>query len=216
MKEHTEIEIIEPSQSLPNQRRYKRFEAPSVQPEDINNILDMCISSLKGKPAKYEESPKGLEDFRQASIDYFEYLAAVNHDPQTENFLVPDIESWACFIGITRMTLLNYEKNRSQEWKDTIRQFKEAIASIKKQLAFRQKIPSVIAMFDLTNNHNYVNSNEFKISNQIEDTKPKSISLKDLPDLEEFSKKYDSEHGTPESDIDKSKKQFEYWDSASE
>lgn len=191
----------ETRQLLPENRKYKRFETPEVKSEDINNVLEMCISSLKGHQAKYPDNAQGLEEFKQASIDYLQYIASVNNEPCTENFLVPDVESWACYLGLTRMTILTYEKNRGADWQYLIAQVKEAIASCKKQLAFRQKIPSVIAMFDLTNNHGYVNSNEFKIQPQVEVSKRRGISREEFEEQRrkinlEYEKKFPTTDNT--------------------
>lgn len=133
--------------------------------DDLNAVLDLSIRSIKlGRPAKFNDDIQGLEDFKQASIEYLEHVRRVNNDPGNENHLIPDIESWATFLGTTRATILAYEKTRSDDWKDFISLVKGAITACKKQLAFRQKIPTVLALFDLTNNSGYVNSSEFKLS----------------------------------------------------
>lgn len=155
-----------------------------VIPDDLNSILDMSIKSIKlGRTPKFPETAQGLEDFKQASVDYLEYVREVNNDPENEHHLVPDIESWATFLGTTRRTILTYEKCRSEEWTDYIALVKGAITACKKQLAFRQKIPTVLAMFDLTNNSGYVNSSEFRLSAQEMNSEPRLLSATDLPNL---------------------------------
>ena len=81
---------------------------------------------------------------------------------ENEEKLIPDIEGWCIFLGITKQTILNYAK-RSQNWADTIEYIKESILAAKKQLAFRFKIPPVVYLNDVSNNHNYLNTNEFKL-----------------------------------------------------
>ena len=155
-----------------------------VIPDDLNSILDMSIKSIKlGRTPKFPETAQGLEDFKQASVDYLEYVRKVNNDPDNEHHLVPDIESWATFLGTTRRTILTYEKTRNEEWTDYIALVKGAITACKKQLAFRQKIPTVLAMFDLTNNSGYVNSNEFKLSAQSFNNESRLLSATELPNL---------------------------------
>lgn len=147
------------------QKEYKRF-AP--EPIGANNTLDavlnVTIDSLKqGRPPAYSDTEQGLEDFKQTTINYFQFVKDTNANPDIEKMLVPDIEALCTFLGITRATLLTYEKQRDSDWQDFIKQTKNAIAACKKELAFHQQIPPVIAMFDLTNNHSYVNSSEFRI-----------------------------------------------------
>ena len=153
--------------------------------DDLNSILDMSIQSIKlGRPAKFPETDQGLEDFKQASIDYLEYVRKTNNDESNEHHLIPDIESWATFLGTNRMTILNYEKSRGDDWKDFIALVKGAITAVKKQLAFRQKIPTVLALFDLTNNSGYVNSSEFKLTPNMEEVR-KPLTAAELPRLGE-------------------------------
>lgn len=164
------------------QKRPKLKDIPIVA-DDLNSVLDMSIRSLKmGRPAKFEESEQGLQDFKEASISYLEYVRETNNNPDNENHLIPDIESWATFIGTTRMTIINYEKSRGQDWKDFIALIKGAITACKKQLAFRQKIPTVLALFDLTNNSDYVNSSEFKLKPEVFEP-TRALSDAELPRL---------------------------------
>lgn len=135
-----------------------------ILPDDLNAILDMSIKSIKlGRPAKFENTSEGLQDFKQASIAYLEFVRETNNNPDNENKLVPDIESWATFLGTTRKTICDYERDRDEQWKEFIALIKGAITAAKKQLAFRQKIPTVLAMFDLANNSGYVNTAEYKL-----------------------------------------------------
>ena len=98
------------------------------------------------------------------------------------------------FLGITKQTVLNYAK-RSQDWADTIEYIKESILAAKKQLAFRFKIPPVVYLNDVSNNHDYLNTNEFKLvtSNKNNEMTPtrtraeiaaKYADFKELPDQE--------------------------------
>lgn len=146
--------------------RPKLKDIPIVA-DDLNAVLDLSIRSIKlGRPAKFNDDMQGLEDFKQASIEYLEHVRKVNNSPDNENHLIPDIESWATYLGTTRATILTYEKSRGEEWQEFIALIKGAITACKKQLAFRQKIPTVLALFDLTNNSGYVNSSEFKLATE--------------------------------------------------
>lgn len=137
-----------------------------LETNDMSVILDMAIAETTarmGRPAEYENSKVGLERFIQKSIDFFEHVNAVNANPELEQKLIPDIENWAIFLGVTRQTLWAYEQ-RGGEWKDVIQYYKTIITATKKQLAFSYKLPPVVAIFDLCNNSGYVNSNEFKLT----------------------------------------------------
>ena len=155
-----------------------KLQEVMIVPDDLNSILDMSIKSIKlGRPAKFADDMQGLEDFKQASIEYLEYVRRTNNDEANEHNLIPDVESWATYIGTTRATILTYEKTRNEEWQDFIALVKGAITACKKQLAFRQKIPTVLALFDLTNNSGYVNSSEFKLKPDISGGYKQEITL---------------------------------------
>ena len=51
------------------------------------------------------------------------------------------------------------------------------IAAVKKQLSFNYKIPTVLAVFDLCNNHGYMNTSEFRISTQTTPEQEKTALL---------------------------------------
>ena len=138
-----------------------------LETNDMTAILNMTIevsTKRAGRPAEYPNTKQGLDEFIQCTIDYFEYVNTVNANPDLERKLIADIESWSVFLGITRQTLWIYEQ-RGGEWADCIQYYKNAIGAVKKQLALNYKIPPMIYVFDATNNHNYVNSTEFKLDN---------------------------------------------------
>lgn len=131
--------------------------------EAIGNVVRFSLKRSGGRPAIFSSSQQGLEEFRKKSIEYFDYVAAVNQGKEAEKALVPDIESWATYLGTTRQSIFRYEQ-RGREWRETIQLFKNAIASVKKQLGLHYKIPPMIFAFDFANNHGYVNTNEFKLT----------------------------------------------------
>lgn len=75
------------------------------------------------------------------------------------------------YLGITRKTLNLYQKERGTDWKDAIDLVKNAIMSVKKELAFHQQIPTVYAIFDQVNNSDYRNVSEFKLVPETENDK---------------------------------------------
>ncbi len=66
---------------------------------------------------------------------------------------VADIESFAVYLGVTRDELTELE-NTVGCGRD-ISLAKSKIAAIKKQLAFKGKIPAAVLSFDFKNNHGY-------------------------------------------------------------
>lgn len=137
-----------------------------LETDDTTAILDMIIDASerrKGRPFVYPNTPQGLEQFANDTKNYFEYVNNVNSNPNLKQKLIPDIENWAVYLGITRQTILSYEQ-RGGAWSDCISFFKNAIGALKKQLALNYKIPPMVYVFDATNNHGYVNSNEFKLT----------------------------------------------------
>ena len=152
---------------LDSYQRYDMTEAG--EPDNISPIIDMAIKRLKGRPAAYEESPAGLEMFKNECIGYFAYIQEQNQRPDCKK-IVPDIEGLALYLGITRKTLNQYERNRGNDWKEQIDKIKNAIMAVKKELAFHQQIPTVYAIFDQVNNGDYRNVSEFKLLPESKDT----------------------------------------------
>jgi len=153
-------------------QQYKGHKSAKCLPlecDDTTAILTMIIdksTARMGRPCQYSNDKRGLEEFVQNTIEYFEYVNTVNSNPDLDKKLIPDIESWAVYLGITRNTILNYEQ-RGGNWLDVIQFYKNAIASVKKQLALTFKVPPMIMAFDFTNNHGYCNTNEFKLTTEV-------------------------------------------------
>lgn len=79
------------------------------------------------------------------------------------------------------MTILTYEKTRGEDWKQFIGLMKSAIVACKKQLAFRQKIPTVLIIFDLVNNADYFNVSEYKLQLAPKEEERKVLRADELP-----------------------------------
>jgi hypothetical protein len=134
---------------------------------DLEGINQMIITSLKkngGRPAVFPNTKQGLEDFRQQTLKFFEHIAEINTRNGLERGVIPDVELWCGYMGITRTTLFTYQNTRGEDWKTTIETIKNYIAAYKKQMALTYKVPPMIAVFDLVNNHSYHNTNEVKLT----------------------------------------------------
>lgn len=145
-------------------KKYSKVHEEVGDMADLGALLDVSIEQVKnrvdGKPPTYEDSTTGLAAFMDATRQYFEYIRDCNL--VNEQKLYPDIEGWCIFLGITRQTVLNYAK-RNEYWRESIAYVKDAILAAKKQLAFRFKIPPVVYLNDVSNNHEYLNTSEFKL-----------------------------------------------------
>ena len=163
----------------------KRGEVLPLEKDDMTAVLTLVRHSLaehRGAAAKYENTAEGLERFKDKTMEYLQCIDDVNRGLEAGKHMVPDLESWALYCGICRKTLFNYE-SRGGEWRMFVRQVKDGLTAIKKQLAFRGKLPPVVLFFDLTNNSDYVNASEFKISKP-EPEEKKVIRLEDIDSLE--------------------------------
>lgn len=169
--------------------RKQKYEP--LEPTDINDLLEMSLESLQrtrkdGRPAVYEDSERGLLMFQERTEEYFEYIEKRNNAHADEKYprIIPDIESWCTFLGISRKTVCVYEQQRGEEWQKYIGLVKNAIAGIKKQLASKGKMPVVYAIFDLCNNHSYSNTSEFKV--ETVPTQQKEILVMQKNDIEQI------------------------------
>lgn len=83
---------------------------------------------------------------RMADIYFTEYLPSREKE-------IPDVESFAVFLGISREELLSYES-------EELFYILTRIAGAKKQLAMNGRIPASVFTFDFKNNHGYGEKNE--------------------------------------------------------
>lgn len=166
-------------------KTYKRQGyAPDLSESDnISAVTNILLETVKaGRPAAYEDSETGLEAFKQNTIDYLQYVQNVN-ESDIEKKVMIDIESWSCYLGITRATIASYERTRGERWKEFISVVKNGIAAAKKEAAFHGQLQPMIAVFDLANNHNYKNTNEFKLEVEPKEQDRPMISGDELPRL---------------------------------
>ena len=139
--------------------------ATATNGTEIAATLNASIRAFKQGIVAYEDSQEGLERFRKDSENYLTYVQATNESAAQSSIggAIPDVEAWAAHLGITRMTISRYER-RGGDWETTIANMKGIITACKKQLALAGKMPPVLAIFDLTNNSDYVNASEFRLS----------------------------------------------------
>ena len=142
------------------------FEYEAACADDLESLLTLAVQSARGNGVcKYPHTPEGLALFKEKSIRFLEYVRDQNRiaDDEGKRRLVPSIEAWACYCGISRQTILEYQKQRSQDWKDFVVWMKNAIQGCKSQLAICGKVPPAIFIFDSVNNSGYANTDTIRI-----------------------------------------------------
>ncbi len=161
------------SEIFKTQENYKRkrgegFVTLPMSGDDVSDILQLAMDTAqKQGVTRYENSERGLEAFRQRSLDYFQYIKEQNETADSEGSarVIPSIESWAVFMGMSRMAILTYEKQRGDAWRDVIAYFKNCIQACRAQLADRGKIPVIAHIFSAVNSlSGYANTSEIKVT----------------------------------------------------
>lgn len=153
---------------LPKEHKRKNMQPPVLPSADeITALLDIARQSVSShRPAVYPDTKEGLEAFKDKVEQYFDFIDETNNaleDPS--RYLFPDIEGLAVYAGITRATLATYGKRQS-DFGLYIARVKDSIAMIKKSMALKNRMSPVLAIFDLVNNHHYINASEFHLVNE--------------------------------------------------
>lgn len=137
--------------------------------EKCNNLHRM------GRPPKYET----LDEFLGVIDAFWEVIKTAN---QEGTKLIPDVEGFCCFAGISRRTLLDWKDRRAGEYADTIDRLLTQIAFAKKQNALKGKIPPIVFATDFNNNHGYTQKQELVVS--------PNNPLGDIADEKELKQRY--------------------------
>ena len=143
------------------------FNAERARGDDIESVVTLAIETAEGnKIHGYSNDDAGLSEFKRQSIDFLKYIREQNQiaDDEGKRRLLPSIEAWATFAGISRQTILTYQKCRSEEWQDFITWMKNALQGCKSQLAHCGKIPPLIYIFDSVNNSGYQNTAQVQVT----------------------------------------------------
>jgi len=179
-----------------------KTEVLPVQLSDTESLLSLIIQTgdemrVNGQ-AKYENSPEGLQKFKERTTDYFRFLLEQNKraDDLNEVRLLPSVESWSLYLGVSRVCILQYEK-RGDAWLQYIQWVKNAIVSVKLQLAENHKLQPLLFLFDTLNNSPmYRNTNQIELV-QVPDEKD-SLTMQETPEM--IAEKYRSRLADLQSD----------------
>lgn len=171
---------------------YKRFK-PGRDYEEIDTaqavaLCDMMLDGFRnavteagkgkgGRPRKLET----VEEFRTVAENYINYI---KERALQGVRLIPDIEGFCAFAGISRETLNDWERTRPGAYSDTIKIFKNTVAAYKKQLAFNGEIPPIVFATDFNNNHGYTQAAQkidLNLGKQAEQLPEKADIIRRLP-----------------------------------
>jgi len=147
---------------------YKEFldsgDISAIEPNDIVACIEVIRNRRSrhsgkgvGSQGKYEH----VEDLSFAIEAYWDFIA-VSWAKGID--VIPDIEGVASFIGVSRNTMREWELRNYKNFAQVLAQLRTDIASTKKQLALRGKIPPVVFATDFNNNHDYVQKQEVAIT----------------------------------------------------
>lgn len=157
-------EIVRRDEAGVRIQTYSRFQENKdylpVCASEENAIISVILDRFRpGKTSyrKYED----LEEFKQVVNDYFTYIQLNNENGSK---LIPDITGFCLFAGIHRTTLDDWITRRPGDYAETVRMLKNAIAAYKSQLAFQNKIPPVVFIASMNNDHNWTTTNKVEIS----------------------------------------------------
>jgi len=164
-----------------NEKTFKPLEGT-----ELIATYQLAIKNMKrgSNQKKYTTA----EQLAQAIIEYWEYLMEQN---LKGNPLIPDVEGMATFIGVTRTTLLKYEKSDTPGFAEIVSQAKNDIASCKKQMGQQGLIPPIVMAMDFNNNHGYTQKQEVVVTpnNPLGDRTPTQELMGKYMDLIEDGEK---------------------------
>lgn len=138
---------------------YRRFKEDidylPIDPDEMVTMLEFEKNNCKriGRPPVFS----CIEELQGAIEAFWDYLIHANRNG---NALIPDVEGLASFLGVSRDTLNEWERNNFQGFASTIKRAKNSIASCKKQLALKGRIPTIVFATDFNNNHGYTQKQE--------------------------------------------------------
>lgn len=141
---------------------------PPENVDEMTQTIEMGLSAIRktgGRAAKYPEDEKGLKEFYDRGLEYFEEINKLNATKSKDQRpVVPDFEAFSIWLGISRVTLFMYEK-RGGKWAELIGIFKTLIVSARKQLVTSYKVPPLWEIFNLVNNGvQYQNTSQITIN----------------------------------------------------
>lgn len=184
------------------------YELDLENTNDLGAVIQLGIQGIQNynisNPPKYEDSPKGLQDFKEKVIEYLRYVEEINSNEDLEKKVVVDIEGMCGWCGISRQTFSKYAK-RGYGWSEFIEYIKTQILAFKKQLAFTNKTPPIFAIFDIINNGDgeYVNTSQIEVKPSVKNEEIYYLPNERVERLKlEYGKKFDKDNKDNDEEID--------------
>lgn len=187
-----EDKIIRRDENGVRKQNYSRFEEGKdylpVCASEEDAITSVIIDRFRPGRTSYRKY-EDLDEFKQVIVDYFTYIQKNNAEGSK---LIPDVTGFCLFAGIHRSTLSDWITRRSGEFADTVMMLKNAIAAYKTQLAHQNKIPAVVFIASMNNDHNWTNNAKVEL------TAPRNPSEATVP-IDDIRKLLQSQGNTDNS-----------------
>lgn len=135
-----------------------------VQSGGMRAIYEMARRNVEEFEGKADGEPRyqTLDELKRGIQGYWDFLIS---QVDSEDELIADTEGLCQFLGISRRTLLNWEKQNYNGFANLIAETRTAIAACNKQIAKKGKMPALVFMADFNNNHEYVQKQQVEIEN---------------------------------------------------
>ena len=116
-------------------------------------IASVCFYRRPSDPNRWVTAPKFVSAAElQGAVDaYFEIMFQA---ATSGSDLIPDTEHLYLFLGVTKGTIARWKKE-NPEFCDIFEDALNRVLVVKKQLAMHNKIPQLVYMSDIQNNHGY-------------------------------------------------------------
>jgi len=147
----------------------------SIEPDDLTPILDQFIEQGEAKRVGRQPTYENKFQLQDAIQLYWQYL---RDSYQNGAKIIPDVEGACSYLGISRKLLNKWERDNYRDFTETIIDLKNKIATAKKQLGLKGKIPPLVLALDMNNNHDYVQKQEVVVNTDYDNED--NIPLEDL------------------------------------
>lgn len=93
-----------------------------------------------------------------------EYWIFVLEERSKGHDVIPDVEHFASFLGVSRYTLIEWKRNNKNGFSDPLEMAFNDIAAVKNQLVMHGELNPMTWVAMMNNNHGYTQNNKLEIS----------------------------------------------------
>lgn len=137
------------------------FIASGEVPEIVKAMTYVPMTG-RGHEGVWQNAPRFVSAAELAgAIDA--YFTVIYNAATAGSDVIPDVEMLAAFLGSSRTEMMTWGKKDSEMGR-VLDQALNRIAAIKKQLAMHNKIPSLVYLSDMQNNHGYLNQSKQELT----------------------------------------------------